>query len=455
LRPDTLAHTLTRGTFAQPPHLRLLADRLALAALGRAPRLIVQMPPRHGKSECASHWFPTWLLSLWPERRVILTSYEADFAASWGRKVRNTLGAHRDALGVRIADDSAAANRWETVDGGGMLTAGVGGPITGRGAHVLIVDDPVKNADEAASPTYRQRTWEWWQSTAYTRLEPDGAAVVVMTRWHEDDLAGRLLAEMQAGGERWDVLNLPAIAEAEDLLGRPEGAALWPSRYDGVAFERIKRAVGSRVWTALYQQRPAPDEGDIFKRDWWRFYQLPPATFDAVIQSWDMAFKDKATSDFVVGQVWGARGADRFLLDQVRGRMNFPATLVAVRALSAKWPQATLKLVEDKANGTAVIDTLRSEIGGLVAVEPEGGKMARAQAVSPQVEARNVHLPDPLIAPWVGDFVEETAAFPNAPHDDQVDTMTQALLRLGASHDAGGYFAAAPSGTDWARPVDW
>jgi predicted phage terminase large subunit-like protein len=378
-----------------------------------------------------SHWFPVWYLSLFPDRRVISASYEADFAASWGRKVRNTVAQHSTALKLEVAEDSAAANRWETRQGGGMMTAGVGGPLTGKGANLLLVDDPIKNAEEAASQTLRDKIWNWWTSTAYTRLEPDGIAVVVQTRWHEDDLVGRLLRESEHGGEPWDVLCLPAFAEDGDMLDRAADEPLWPERFDTAALERIRTAVGSYVWNALYQQRPAPAEGGMFKRNWWRFWRVLPERFDEVIQSWDFAFKETRTSDFVVGQVWGRKGADKFLLDQVRARTDFTGSIAAVRLLSSRWPKAAAKLVEGKANGPAVIAALKKEISGLIEVEPQGSKESRAAAVTPQVEAGNVYLPERELHPWVSDFIEEHASFPNGAHDDQVDACSQALARLG------------------------
>jgi predicted phage terminase large subunit-like protein len=297
---------------------------------------------------------------------------------------------------------------------------------------VGIIDDPFKNAEEAASQTIRDKVWEWYRSTFRTRLAPGGAIVLIMTRWHEDDLAGRLIAEMQAGGEQWTIIEMQAEAEEGDPLGRAIGETLWPEHgFDKAWAEETKRAVGTYFWQALYQQRPSAPEGEILKRGWWKFYKVIPADLQEVIQSWDMTFKDSDGSDFVVGGVWGRKGADKYLLDQVRGRMDFPTTLAAVKALTAKWPQARAKLVEDKANGPAVIAMLKREIPGLTPVEPQGSKMARVAAVSPEIEAGNVYLPDPSIAPWVNDFIEECAAFPNGKHDDQVDQMSQALLRFG------------------------
>lgn len=393
---------------------------------------MVFLPPRHGKSEFISRYSTAWILGKFPDTRIILASYEADFAASWGRKSRDLLEGYGPSLfGVEVSSKSSAANRWD-IEGheGGMVTAGVNGPITGKGADIGIIDDPVKNDQEAMSATYQKRTYEWYKSTFRTRLHKGGAIILIMTRWHENDLAGKLLAAQEEDGEKWDVVSLPAIAEEGDALGREPGEPLCPELFNTDALTSIKNAVGSFWWAALYQQRPSPAEGGILKRNWWKYYRQAPEKFDEIIQSWDMSFKDLSTSDYVVGQIWGRKGADKYLLDQVRARLDFPATVQAVRNLSAKWPQARAKLVEDKANGTAVIATLKNEISGLIAVNPEGGKIVRAQAVSPDIEAGNVYLPDPTIAPWIHDFVEECAAFPNGAHDDQVDAMSQALHRL-------------------------
>ena len=393
---------------------------------------MVFMPPRHGKSEFISRYSTAWILGKFPDTRIILASYEADFAATWGRKARDLLEEHGPSLfGIRVSGKSSAANRGD-IEGheGGMVTAGVNGPITGKGADIGIIDDPVKNDQEAMSVTYQERTYEWYKSTFRTRLQRDGAIILIMTRWNENDLAGKLLAAQEEDGEKWEVVNLPAIAEEGDLLGRDPGQPLCPDLFTIEALRSIEKAVGSFWWASLYQQRPSPAEGGILKRNWWQYYRQTPDRFDEVIQSWDMAFKDTKTADFVVGQVWGRKGADKYLLDQVRDRMDFPATVQAVRSLSAKWPQARNKLVEDKANGPAVIATLKNEIPGLIAVNPEGGKVVRAQAASPDIEAGNVYLPDPSVAPWVHDFIEECAAFPNGANDDQVDAMTQALIRF-------------------------
>ena len=290
--------------------------------------------------------------------------------------------------------------------------------------NCIIIDDPIRSAADAESQTVRDALWEWYQGTLRTRLEPGGSMIVTATRWHQDDLTGRLLAAEAAGGEQWRHLHMPAISDA--------GEALWPERWPLDALELIRSAVGPRVFEAQYQGRPSPAEGDTLKRQWWKFWSERPAltSFDSLIQSWDMTFRETARGSFVVGQVWGAIGADRYLLAQTRLRTDFPGSVAAMRELSADWPLTREKLVENKANGPAIVATLQHEIPGLIEVQPEGGKEARANAVAWQIEAGNVYLPDPKRHPWVTDFIEECAAFPNGANDDQVDAMTQALRRL-------------------------
>lgn len=318
--------------------------------------------------------------------------------------------------------------------------------------NCLIIDDPLKDRKEAESALIRQNVWDWWTDSASTRLAPGAPVVVILTRWHQEDLAGMLLA--QEDGHLWEVLNIPALADHDlekgetDPLGREPGEFMQSARTnkDGrprtaVQWLAIMKRAGSRAWNALYQGRPSAVEGDMFRREQWGSYRNPQwldmpdgskflTGFDDLLISWDMAFKDTESSDFVVGQVWMRRGADIYLLDQVRDRMDFVETCARFRELAARWPQATLKLVEDKANGTAVINALRRIVQGIVPEEPQGSKVARASAVTPLVEARNVHLPAPELAPWIADFIEEAAAFPNGAHDDQVDAMSQALNRL-------------------------
>lgn len=442
--PHTYAVKASRRKWVPYRHLKHVSDRILPGLVKGGGRYIITMPPRHGKSEFISNWLPTWFLDTFPDRRIILTSYAAKFAAKWGRKTRTNLESFQLARAV-IRQDSRAADRFDTTKGGGMITAGVGGPITGEGAHLALIDDPLKNWEEAMSEGRRQKIRDWFDSTFYTRLEPNATVIVLMTRWHEEDLAGYLINEH---GDDWEVIRLPALAEDGDELGRSPGEALCPERYDADTLNKIMAAVGSRISLGLYQQRPTPVEGAHWKRSHWKYWVKDPARaadgkltvlpqkFDVVIQSWDLTFKDKAQSktgkvDWVVGQVWAKVGANLFLLDQVRGQWGFTKTKEELKALSLKWPQARRKLIEDKANGAAVQDDLKDTLSGLCLIEPKGGKLARVTASEPVVESGNVYLPNPSDYSWVKAFVDECAAFgPGAKHDDQVDAGSQAILYL-------------------------
>jgi len=425
--PGDLAKHLDPRT-VQTPALDLIDAELVRAATTPDARLIVSMPPQEGKSQRCSRRFPLWALLRNPDTRIAIASYEHGVARRWGRAIRDDITTND--LGITVRDDLAAQHEWQ-LEGheGGVYSVGIGAALTGRPVDLLIMDDPIKDRLQANSQTFRDRVWDWWVEVGATRLAPGAPAILIMTRWHEDDLAGRLLKAED--GHLWRVVNIPAEAETdEDPLGRTPGEYMVSARgRTDEQWDAIKIRSGSQAWASLYQGRPSPADGDMLRRDQWqRWTTIPDLTYATVVQSWDLAFKGAKTSDFVVGQVWAKIGADCYLLDQVRGRWSFSETCQQIRTLSARWPQAIAKYVEDKANGPAVIDALKAQIPGLVPVQPEGGKEARAAAIQPLVEAGNVHLP--LTAEWVGDLIEEAAAFPNGAHDDQVDALTQALTKL-------------------------
>ena len=274
----------------------------------KSPRLMLFMPPRHGKSELASTQFPGWFLGRNPDKEVIATSYASTLALSFSRKVRELIrspGYNTLFPKTKLVKDSQSTENWLTTEGGGYLAAGVGGPITGKGADALIIDDPVKNRADAESATERQRVWDWYSSTAYTRLMPGGGVLLILTRWHQDDLAGRLLYEMQHGGDKWDIIVYPAIAVHKERY-REEGEPLNPERYDLEALARIKGALTKRDWGALYQQSPSTEEGSIIKRqDWNRWLDEEPPNCTYIIQSLDTAFDNKSTADYSVITTWG------------------------------------------------------------------------------------------------------------------------------------------------------
>jgi len=454
--PGELARALDPETI-QTPALDLIDAAIVEAAATPDSRTIIVMPPQEGKSQRVTRRGVEWLLKHNPDTRVAICSYELSVARRFGRTIRDDVRENPDAFGFTLRRDVSAQAEWQLLGyQGGVVSVGVGGALTSRPVDLLIIDDPIKDAKQADSETYRDSVWEWWTKTASTRLSPGAPVVLILTRWHDDDLAGRLIKAED--GHRWKVLRIPAQADHDpnegetDPLGREPGEYLASARgRTDDQWEAIKVQAGSRGWQALYQGRPSSATGTIFKRENWRYYDTPQwitrpdgsrlvTQADDILASWDMAFKDLESSDYVVGQVWIRRGAETFLLDQVRGRWDFPETCRQLIAFSAKWPQALLKLVEDKANGTAVIAALRRTVPGLVPEEPDGSKEARAAAVSPLQEARQMWLPSPLLdhdpdtgeAPyaWVADFVEEHAAFPTGTHDDQVDAQTQANKRL-------------------------
>lgn len=423
-----------KGIYKHGAHTKYICKRLQEIeekhARGLPTYTIIELPPRHSKSMTVTETFPSYFIAKDPRRRVIEVSYGETLARKFGRANRDKIEQFGPSIfGVHIDQRNSSATNWSIkANRGGMISAGVGGSVTGEGADLLIIDDPIKNRREADSATYREFLWNEWQNTLQTRLQPGASVIILSTRWHESDLIGRILEEDKRD---WERIRLPAIAEENDLIGREPGEPLWPEvGYNKEWAEITKKAVGARTWSALYMQNPRPAEGTLFKRKWLQYYTAPPARFDEILQSWDCTFKDTKTSDYVVGQVWGRVGAMYYLLDQTRGQMDFPATIAAIKNLTAKWPTANTKLVEDKANGPAVISVLKRDIPGLIAVNPQGGKEVRAAAVSPAFESGNVFIPDPSRAPWINDYVEELISFPAGKWDDQVDSTTMALTRM-------------------------
>lgn len=399
----------------------------------KSPRLIITMPPRSGKSELVSRRFPAFALGRNPELQIIATSYSSDLSQRFNRDVQRVIDDEKyfdlfpntRLSNSRVRTDSRGSyirtsDLFEIVGhAGAYRSCGVGGGITGQGADILIIDDPIKDRAQAGSKTIRDSIWDWYTSTAYTRLSPRGGVIVMATRWHTDDLIGRLIQRM-GEGDTFRIVNYPAIAE-HDELHRKAGEALHPERYPLSTLLQIQKTIGSRDWEALYQQHPVPDGGALFKLEWfrrWTATSLPPE-FDHTLMSWDMTFKDSKNSDYVVGQVWGKKGPNFYLLDQVRGQWDFVKTKEMVRVLAHKWPRVVRKLVEDKANGSAVISELKSTVSGFVPITPTESKEARASSVTPYFEAGNVFIPEDSAAPWVPHYVSELLEFPAGSHDDQ------------------------------------
>lgn len=440
-------------------HIDAIIEHLEAVTRGQIRNLLINVPPRHMKSLLVSVFWPAWDWIQHPERRWLYSSYAAQLSIRDSVKCRRLIESpwYQRNWGAlfSLTSDQNTKGRFDNNRSGYRLSTSVGGAVTGEGGDRIVCDDP-HNVQEAESDSIRKMTLDWYDVVMSTRVnDPKTASqVVVMQRCHQQDLSGHLL---EKGG--WDHLCLPAEYEGTKCVTsigwsdpRTEHAELlWQERFGRPEIESLKISLGSYAAAGQLQQRPSPAEGGLLKRHWWRYWQMEESNFplvlvrfpdgsqqsiaaavvvniDEIIQSWDCSFKDLETSDYVVGQVWGRIGSSYLLLDQVRGRMDFPATVKAFRKLSAKWPYCA-KFVEDKANGSAVVQMLAHEIVGIIAVNPEGGKVSRAAAASPLVEAGNVYLPHPQFGPWVNDFIEECAAFPTGAHDDQVDAMTQALLR--------------------------
>lgn len=429
--------------FEFPPHLVLLNEMLVKLAAGEILRLLVLMPPRNGKSTLCSEYFPAWFIATHPELSVIFTSYEADYAAGWGRKARDILEEHGEELfGVTVRDDSNAAKRWQvTGSNGGMQTAGVGGPLTGKGADILIIDDPVKNDKEANSQTYREHAWEWYKSTAYTRLEPGAGLLLVMTHWHEDDLAGKILKEMEEGGEQWVVLNLPAIAEEDnDEIGRSKGDPLWPARFPLEVLETIKRTVGTYWWGALFQQHPSRPTGTVFQHESFRYFRVEGDYYHLTrpgqeVKSWrrdecwifqtvDAAETESEKADYTAIATWAVTPEfDLLLLDMVRVQLETPDLTPTLRQASNKWSPGFIGV-----EGRPLFQMVRRAGLPVRRLRPDKDKWTRAQPASARMTEGTIFFRSG--APWLQDLEEELLAFPTGVNDDQVDVLAYAALEM-------------------------
>lgn len=388
--------------------------------------LVLSTPPQHGKSMTVTETFPSWYEGKYPDRRCIVACYNDDFAGKFGRRNKTKIEEYGQFI-FNIALSKSSDRDIEIANhSGGIITRGIMAGITGNSGDLIIIDDPVKNRQEADSNTYRERLWEEWQNSIKTRTQAGTKIIIIQTRWHEDDLAGRVIREEN----NTQVVNIPVEAEKDDILGRNIGDALCPEIGKDNQWLRAFKAGytgGMRAWNALFQGRPTSEQGNIFKREWWQFYDVLPEHIPLKAISVDATFKDNADSDFVAIEVWGKVNADFYLIDMLKRRMDFPETLKAIKAMNGKYPDRHAILIEDKANGPAIISMLKHEISGIIAVEPKGSKIARANAVTGIVESGNVFLP--RFADFTSEFIEEHAAFPNGVNDDLVDSCTQFLDR--------------------------
>lgn len=462
--PAAFARYASGGTWRAAPHLLLLNEILLAAAAGEkwASRVIIQAPPRHGKSEFVSGYFPAWFLGMFPDRKVILASYEQGLASLWGQRNRDLLEVYGPTLfGVKVRQDSQAKHDWKiTKRRGGMFTTGIGGSLTGRGAHLAIIDDPVKNAAQALSPTYREAAKEWYRSTLRTRMESaDAPIIVIQTRWHEGDLAGWLQDE---GDEDWLVVNLPAIADDDESIVLPgytrpsweraAGAALWPWRFSMEDLLATQAALGgedAHWWTAMYQQRPTPIGGGILKPDQFRRFRIvedgylldtpagPRLVSNATLQRFgtmDLATSVKTSADYTVLGAFGLAWPDLLVLDVLRRKMEGPdLPRIAHRVMDA-YKLAYLGVESVGFQVSTVQDMRRGNPGDkpprpplpIKALLPQGDKVARALTLAARMGGGHIYIPES--APWIPALFTEMALFPKGEHDDQVDVLAYGAI---------------------------
>jgi predicted phage terminase large subunit-like protein len=418
-------------------HHKKIAAALDRVVSGECKRLMITMPPRHGKSQMGSYLFPAYLMGKKPDSKLIVGSHTAELAQRFGRMIRNLVADERykelfpDFL---LSADSKAAGRWDTSHGGEAFFIGKGGAMTGRGGNVVILDD-ILDEQDALSNTAMENTWEWYQSGPRQRLQPNGAIIVINTRWKTDDLSGRLL-KLQGGikADKWEILEFPAIL--------PSGGPLWPEYWKLEELEAVKHTIGLQKWNAQWQQTPTADEGAILKREWWqRWKPEEPPLVEYIIQSYDTAYSKKETADYSVITTWGVfvpdqdSGPNIILLDVKKGRWDFPELKRIAREEYKNWNPDNV-LIEAKATGITLQQELR-RVGIPVTMYSPGGrragqdKVSRANSIAPILESGMVWAPE---TEWADELIEECAAFPNGDHDDMVDSTTQALMRFRAGN---------------------
>jgi len=420
--------------FISGKHHAIMADAFERVANGQLKRLIINMPPRHTKSEFASYLLPSWFLGKFPEKKIIQTAHTAELATGFGRKVRNLVSSenYQKVFKTKLSSDSKAAGRWNTHMGGDYFAIGVGGAVTGKGADLLIIDDPHSEQEaKQANPAVFDGVYEWFTSGPRQRLQPGGAIIIVMTRWSKRDLTGQILKNADKEGvDQWEIIDFPAIM--------PSGVPLWPGFWSKTALEALKAELPVAKWEAQYQQNPTSEEGAIIKREQWQIWEHErPPSCEYLIQSWDTAFEKNNRADYSACTTWGVfqhpdkRGnlrANIILLDAMKARMEFPELKAKAFELWKEWEPDTL-IVEKRAAGAPLIYEMRKMGIPLSEFTPGKGndKISRVNAISDLFASGVVWCPDTR---WAEEVMDELASFPNGDHDDLVDSSSQALMRF-------------------------
>jgi|TARA_A100001391_G_scaffold41255_2_gene23577 predicted phage terminase large subunit-like protein len=415
--------------FIEGSHHKIISDKFNRVASGELTRLIINMPPRHTKSEFASYFLPAWMIGNYPQLKIIQATHTAELAVNFGRKTKNLIDSkeYQDLFATRLQEDSKAAGRWNTAQGGEYFAVGVQGAVTGRGADLLIIDDPHSEQD-VNSPNAFEKTYEWYTSGPRQRLQPGGRIILVMTRWSKKDLTEMLLAaQAEDKADKWEVVEFPAIM--------PSGKPVWPEYWKLEDLESVKASAGVNKWNAQYMQNPTSDEGALIKREWWQDWEGEMPILEHVIQSYDTAFLKKQTADYSAITTWGVFRKDEdspqsiILIDAIKGRYEFPELKRLAYDQYMYWKPETV-LVEAKAAGLPLIFELRKMGIPVADFTPNRGndKHARVNSVAPLFESGRIYAPKNQ--EFAQEVIEECAAFPYGDHDDLVDSTTQAIMRF-------------------------
>lgn len=431
LTPATLAHKLNPA-WIMSPHLAHISVKVAVAIAQGNGRLIISVPPRHGKSELITKYTTIWCLEHYPHWNTILATYGAELSTDFGRQVRDIIQGNENLLNVRVRRDVARTGNWKTNEGGGMASVGVGGAITGRGANVLLIDDYIKEIKEAQSQTTRDYIWDWFRSTVRTRIEPGGTCIIIATRWDDDDLIGRILKHDVR--KRWDYIELPAIALEDDVLGRKVGEPLFPERFSLADLEELREDLGSYFFNCLYQQRPEIDSGQLTDPAWLEIIDvLPPLAEMKAARIWDLAATADG-GDYTAGTLmaWDSNTTTAYILNVIRKQMSSQSVENKVRATAIVDGVDTPIYIEQEpgASGKALVEHYKNNVLPEFTVEPvpaSDGKLTRAQPFLAAAEAGRVKL---LVGSWNKAFIEEFKTFPKGDHDDQIDTVAIGFQKL-------------------------